>query len=363
MESIVNPWEVRGEIDYEKLMQEFGVEKFTEKPDHLLFSRNIIYGQRDFSKIMDCIKKKEKFVLLTGLMPSGKFHFGHMLVAQQIIFYQSLGAKVYVCVADIEAYNTRIANLEELRKIALEEYLTNYIALGLKPTNCDFYFQSERSRIADKSNKYYSFASMVGRHVTQNEIKSIYGEISPAKISSALLQASDILHPQLIEGSIPTIVPVGFDQDPHLRLARDIVQRIPQFNFIQVSSTYHKFLPGLKGGKMSSSDSTSFIALTDSPEVAREKIMKHAFSGGRNSLEEHRKLGGIPEIDVSFQYLKFLLEPNDKKLAKLEEEYKSGKLLTGELKDYAIKLLTKFLEKHQTAREKAKSKLDKFLKN
>lgn len=33
----------------------------------------------------------------------------------------------------------------------------------------------------------------------------------------------------------------------------------------------------------------------------QNKINKHAFSGGRETLEEHRELGGIPEIDVAFQ--------------------------------------------------------------
>jgi tryptophanyl-tRNA synthetase len=35
--------------------------------------------------------------------------------------------------------------------------------------------------------------------------------------------------------------------------------------------------------------------------VLQNKINKHAFSGGRETLEEHRELGGIPEIDVAFQ--------------------------------------------------------------
>ena len=103
--------------------------------------------------------------------------------------------------------------------------------------------------------------------------------------------------------------------------------------------------------------------MTDTPEIAAEKIKKHAFSGGRNSLEEHRKLGGVPEIDISFQYLKCFLEPNDKKLQKIEEQYKSGKLLSGELKEITINLMTAFLEKHQVQREKAVDKISKFLNN
>ena len=80
--------------------------------------------------------------MMTGLMPSGMFHLGHKMVADQIIYYQSLGAKIFLCVADIEAYNMRGGTLDQLRKTAIEEYLLNYIALGLKPKNCDFYFQS-----------------------------------------------------------------------------------------------------------------------------------------------------------------------------------------------------------------------------
>ena len=384
MESVINPWEVKGDINYEQLMKQFGIASMSEfagkMPDHVLFRRGIVYGQRDFSRIADAIANKKRFVMMTGLMPSGKFHFGHKLVADQIIYYQGMGAKIYLCVADIEAYNTRLGDIEELKKIAIEEYLVNYIALGLKPKNLDFYFQSNRSRNAEKSNKYYRLAGMAARHITFNEIQAIYGELSPGKITSALIQVSDMLHPQLIEGPVPTVIPVGFDQDPHLRLARDILQRLnmnltksssedlakissDKLSFIQLSSTYHKFIPGLKGGKMSSSDPYSYVSLTDSAEEANDKIMKHAFSGGRNSLEEHRKSGGNTEIDVCFQWLYAFLEPNDKKIKKIEEEYKSGKLLTGELKQYTVELLTKFLEKHQKAREKAKSKVDRFLKN
>ena len=204
---------------------------------------------------------------MTGLMPSGKFHLGHMLLVQQMIFYQNLGAKLYITIADLEAYTTRGKSLEELRKIAVEQYLVNYIALGLKPKNLDFYFQSERSKIAEKSNAYYSLASKLSRYATFNEFKAIYGDLSPGKMSSSLLQAADMLHPQLkeFEGKpIHTIVPVGIDQDPHLRLARDLSQRFKDLKFAQLSSTYHLFFPSLKGsGKMSSSDETSYISMTD----------------------------------------------------------------------------------------------------
>jgi tryptophanyl-tRNA synthetase len=364
---VITPWEVKGALDYDRLIHEFGLKHMPELPkqfNHLLFRRNIVFAHRDFERIVDAVEKKKPFVMMTGLMPSGKFHFGHKLVADQMVFYQGLGAKLYIAVADIEAYNTRIPNMAELHKTAVEEYLLNYVALGLEPKNCDFYFQSKRSKDGKKSNAYYSLANMLSRSATFNEFKAVYGEISPGKMSASLLQAADMLHPQLpeFEGKpLPVVVPVGPDQDPHLRLARDISQRTEVFKFMQLSSTYHLFQPGLKGGKMSSSDPMSFIALTDSPDEAEKKIKKFAFSGGQPTVEEHRKLGGNPDVDVAFQMLRYGLEPDDKKLAKIYDDYKSGKLLTSELKEIAIEKVKAFLSHHQKAREKARSKLDKFL--
>jgi tryptophanyl-tRNA synthetase len=365
----VTPWEVSGDVNYKKLMKDFGIKNMPSLPndfkDNVLFKRKIIFAQRDFEKILDCIKEKKKFIMMTGLMPSGKFHFGHMILAQQFVFYQNLGAKLYIAVADLEAYNARQKSFEEMRKTAIEEYLVNYIALGLKPKNCDFYFQSERSKDFKKSNAYYRLASNFSRYATFNEFRAVYGEIYPGKMNASLLQASDMYSPQLpeFEGKpIQTFIPVGVDQDPHIRLARGMARRNKDHKFLPVASTYHTFLPSIKGGsKMSSSEENSFIAMTDSPAEVERKIKKYAFSGGQKTTEEHRKKGGNPDIDVSYQYLKMFFEPDDAKLKKIHDDYKSGKLLTGELKEILIEKINSFLKEHQRKRELAKKRIDEFL--
>ncbi len=364
----VNPWKVKGEVDYNKLVKEFGLTPMKKLPEifnkNLLFRRKIVFANRDIARILDAVKNKKKFVVMTGLMPTGKLHIGHLLLINQLIFWQKLGAKLYIAVADLEAYNARGQSLEESRKIAIEQYLLNYIALGLSPKNCDFYFQSERSKDAEKSNAYYRLASNFSRYATFNEFKAVYGEISPGKMNASLIQAADMFHPQLpeFEGKpLPVLVPVGIDQDPHLRIARDISQRYKDYKFIQLSSTYHLFSPGLKGDKMSASDSSSYISLTDTPAEIKRKINKYAFSGGGETTEEHRKKGGNPDVDVSFQYLKMFFEEDDLKLAEIEKDYRSGKLLTGELKKILIEKINSFLKVHQGKREKARKMVDKFV--
>jgi tryptophanyl-tRNA synthetase len=363
----LTPWEVKGSVNYDRLVKEFGIRPIGDLSkdfkDMVLFRRNIIFAHRDFSRIKNCVDEGKSFGMITGLMPSGPFHLGHKMVADQIVFYQKLGAKIYLAVADVEAYNSRNQSLNELKKTAMNEYLTNYVALGLDLSKCNFYFQSNRSNNGKKAGAYYRLMAMLSRHVTMNEIKALYGDISVGKLTSALIQAADILHSQLVEfeGPMPVVVPVGVDQDVHIRLARDLSRRIKEFKFVQVSSTYHKLMPGLKGGKMSSSDQTSIIGLGDNIDEAAIKIRKYAFSGGRKTIEEHRDKGGNLDTDVSFQMLLYGMEPDDDKLKCLADDYSSGKLLSGELKEILIERVSKFLKLHRKNRISASKTVQRFM--
>jgi tryptophanyl-tRNA synthetase len=62
---------------------------------------------------------------------------------------------------------------------------------------------------------------------------------------------------------------------------------------------------------MSASIESSSILLSDTPKQVSNKIKQYAFSGGQKTLEEHRAKGGDPDVDVSYQYLKFFLEVCD----------------------------------------------------
>ena len=48
------------------------------------------------------------------------------------------------------------------------------------------------------------------------------------------------------------------------------------------------------------------------------QVNKYAFSGGRDTVEDHRKYGGDITVDIAYQYLTFFLE-DDEKLAKIKE--------------------------------------------
>ncbi len=360
----IDPWESVNIKDYNKLMKEFGINPidnlYKKLPiQYYYFSRGIIFGHKGFDKIIGAVKEKKSFVMMTGLMPSGKFHLGHKLIADLMIYLQKLGAECYIAVADIEAMLTRNIKKEEAKKIGIEQYLLNYIALGLKSKKTRFYFQS------NGTIEYNNLIKYISKKTTFNELKSIYGNLSPEKMISVFSQVSDILHPQLKEnnGPKPVVVPVGVDQLPHINLTRDIASRMkPEYNLIVPSALFIRMLPGLQGGKMSSSKPESYIALTDNVREVETKIKRYAFSGGKDTLKEHREKGGNPDIDISYQWLTFFEEDN-KKLKEIYENYKSGNLLSSELKQILIDKLNSFLKEHQKNREKAKKQIDRFMVN
>ncbi|ODS42851.1 MAG: tryptophan--tRNA ligase [Candidatus Altiarchaeales archaeon IMC4] len=354
----LDPWGQVKIEDYRKLFDEFGIESFEKFKNRFsenrYVRRGIVFGHRDFDKIVSAIDSKKPYVMITGLMPSGKFHFGHKMVAEQMIWHQKLGAEIYVCVADMESYLMRGISFEDARKIAVDEYLTNYIALGLTEKNLHVYFQS------DYVVAYYRFRDSLSGKATLNELKAIYGELTPSKIFSVFTQVADILHVQLggFSGKVPTVVPVGPDQDPHIRLTRDIASKL---DLIQPSSTYHKFMTGLQGGKMSSSDPKSHIALTEDLPSAKKKLMG-AKTGGRATAEEQKKLGGVPEECAVYELMVYHLVEDDKELLGIHDSCTSEGLSCGECKKVCWEKLEKFLTEHQVRRQNGKKAVENLIR-
>ena len=77
--------------------------------------------------------------------------------------------------------------------------------------------------------------------------------------------------------------------------------------------------------------------------------MKYAKSGGKATLEEHRRLGADLDIDIPYQWLRFFLE-DDNKLKDIEENYKAGRMTTTEVKQILIECISNFLTDFQARR-------------
>ncbi len=344
----LDPWGHFAIDKYEKLFKQFGIEPIDKVIDqlpvkHYFFNRRIIFGHRDFDKWLQALKKGEKVAVLTGFMPSGHTHLGHLMVLEELRYLQSLGAHVKIVIADAEAYAVRRKTRREVIEYGVE-YITHAIAWGLDPEKTEFYFQTAHT------TPYYRLIQLFSRKVTMAEMEAIYGSVEPAKIMAALTQAADILHLQLEEygGYKHVVVPVGADQDPHIRLTRDLADRFKnELGLKRPASFYHKFIRGLDGNKMSSSHPEYAIFLLDPPDIIRRKVMA-ALTGGKATAEEQRKYGGIPEKCTVYELYMYWLYRDDRELRDLYEKCIRGEILCGEDKKNAAKLLIEMIKKHQT---------------
>ena len=211
--------------------------------------------------------------------------------------------------------------------------------------------------------KMYKYAAMIAKRITYSTAKATFGLNNESNIGWSFypaMQAAHILFPQFNEGRHLSLVPIGIDQDPFIRLTRDVAVH-KDFNFEKPAAIHAKFIPSLHGNPKMSSSKEGSIYLSDSAKDVESKISKYAFSGGGATIKEHKEKGGNPDIDVSYQYLKMFFEPDDNKLMKIYNDYKSGRLLTSELKQILIDKINKFLKEHQNKREKAKDKVNDFI--
>jgi tryptophanyl-tRNA synthetase len=349
--------------DYDHLYEEFGIQPFrpllSRVPDPSMYMRrNVVFGHRDFQRVLEAMKKHKDFAVMSGIKPTGEFHLGTLMTAREVIYFQNQGAKAFYCIADVEAYEDNKIPFERSQKYAVGN-VADLLALGFNPKKGYIYQQSKERRVQD-------LAIIFGRGATLATMKAIYGERHIGLYLSALIQAGDILMPQLkdFDGPKPTVVPVGVDQDPHLRLTRDLAAKFRRkYNFIPPSSTVHKIMKGLDGSpKMSKRNTTSYFTLHDKPETIRKKI-SNAFTGGRPTVEEQRKLGGNPEICPVYQLDMYQFVEDDKKVIQVYHDCKSGKLLCGEHKNQTIETVLKFIKNHQLERRKFMDKAREILRS
>ncbi|HUR61090.1 MAG TPA: tryptophan--tRNA ligase [Candidatus Thermoplasmatota archaeon] len=459
----IDPWGSSQYQDYARLRDEFGIAGFGAaewgvfRAPHRLLRRGVVFGHRDFERVSDAVRGRDPWSVMTGFMPSGDLHMGHKMVLEQVIAHQAEGADVHLCLADFEAMAARGFTQQKAHRVALDQYVHNALALGLRPDTAEFYFQTRRMRVQELARRF-------AQKVNWSTLQALYGfggDTSIAHVLAPLVQAADILHPQTDDaGPRPVLVPVGVDQDPHIRLTRDVAQDARRLavlppngpkgewivavkgsedarrwldvaekvldgqglgtrtsrkrndphgqitvgsadqvtrqdgraleaalgraesleglreaagareegmrgaggvagtdlsarrwlGFVPPSATFHRFMTGLQGGKMSSSKPETSIFLTEAPATA-EKKLRSSVTGGRATAEEQRRIGAEPLKCPVYELYLYHLAKDDAHLATVFDECSTGKRLCGGCKAEAATLLLGFLKEHKEKRD------------
>ncbi|KAM3185406.1 hypothetical protein ACTXT7_006419 [Hymenolepis weldensis] len=396
---IVTPWDVKASsesgVDYAKLIERFGCspikpalierfEKVTGKPVHYLIRRGIFFAHRDLEHILDMYEKAKPFYLYTGRGPSStSLHVGHLIPFILTKWIQDIfNVPLVIQLTDDEKFLWKNISMDEIihlaKKNAKDIIAADYLKL--------------RHSLRSQCPEFYRTVVNVQRLVTLSQARGIFGFTDNdciGKIAFPAVQAAPCFttafphifgkleqeekqaktsaqksaanskkgksggkkkenEKEKLKSEVGCLIPCAIDQDPYFRMTRDVAPRI---GMPKPSLIFSVFFPALQGSatKMSASDQNSSIFLTDTPKQIKMKINKYAFSGGGATIEEHREKGGNCDIDVSYQYLRFFLE-DDEKLEKIRKDYTSGELLTGDLKKELITILTNIVTEHQRRR-------------
>lgn len=377
-EDFVDPWTVRTSsakgIDYDKLIVQFGsskidkelvnrIERATGQRPHRFLRRGVFFSHRDMNQVLDAYENKKPFYLYTGRGPSSEaMHVGHLIPFIFTKWLQDVfDVPLVVQMSDDEKYLWKDLTLEQVYSYTLEN-AKDIIACGFD-VNKTFIFSD--LDYMGMSPGFYRNVVKIQKHVTFNQVKGIFGFTDSdciGKISFPAIQAAPSFSnsfPQIFHGQadIQCLIPCAIDQDPYFRMTRDVA---PKIGYPKPALLHSTFFPALQGAqtKMSASDPNSSIFLTDTAKQIKTKVNKHAFSGGRDTIEEHRQFGGNCDVDVSFMYLTFFLEDDDR-LEQIRKDYTSGAMLTGELKKELIEVLQPLIAEHQARRKEVTDEMVK----
>ncbi|KAI0303283.1 tryptophanyl-tRNA synthetase [Multifurca ochricompacta] len=374
-EQVVTPWDVQGSvssdgqqlaIDYDKLIDQFGTrrvdgallerfERLTGHRPHIFLRRGMFFSHRDFNIILDRYEQGKPFFLYTGRGPSSdSMHLGHMIPFVFTKWLQDVfDVPLVIQLTDDEKFLFKHElKPEQTHEFALKN-ARDIIAVGFKLEKTFIFSDYDYL-----GGPFYRNVSKISRLITLSQAKATFGfgdSDNIGKIHFGAIQAAPSFSnsfPQIFgtKSDIPCLIPCAIDQDPYFRLTRDVAHKL---KYPKPTLLHAKFFPALQGPqtKMSASDVNSSIYMNDTPNQIKNKINRHGFSGGRETEEEHRRLGGNTNVDVSYQYLGFFLEDDDE-LAQIGEDYRAGRLLTGQLKARCIKLLQDFTSAFQERRKK-----------
>lgn len=283
---------------------------------------------------------------LSGIQPSGKLHIGNYFGMMQPMLQHMAASELYVFIVDLHAL-TSVQDRERLRQGTLEA-AADFLALGLDPSRCIFWVQSDVPEVCELS-WLLSTVTPMGLLERCHAYKDKVAKNIPAShglFAYPVLMAADILLYQ------SQVVPVGKDQKQHVEVARDIALRFNNIfgeTFVlpepEISEST-AIVPGLDGQKMSKSyDNTIPIFLEEKP--LRKKVM--AIQTDATPVEDPKN----PDTCNLYALLKLFATPE--KMAEVRNLYVNGGAAYGYLKQDLFELINAHFAE---ARAKKKELLD-----
>ncbi len=284
---------------------------------------------------------KKGEIVMSGIRPTGFLHLGNYFGALRNYVRMQDEYECYFMVADLHSLTTH-PDTKELKQ-NVHRVLAENIACGLDPDKVALYCQSH----VHETSELYLYLNMLAykgeleKTTTFKEKVRLQPDNSNAGLLTyPVLQTADIILHRA------TLVPVGKDQEQHLEMARNFVNRFnhrygevfPEPRAFNYGSELIK-VPSLDGtGKMSKSENQyATLYLADEDDIIRKKVMRAKTDSGPTSANS-------PKPDyIENLFLLMKLVSSDGTAKKFEEDYNNCTIRYGDMKKQLAEDMVEFI--------------------
>ena len=289
-------------------------------------------------------------IVMSGIRPTGFLHLGNYFGAVSNYVKMQAEYECYFMVADLHSLTTH-PDTKELRT-NVHRVISENIACGLDPDKAALYCQSH----IRETSELYLYLNMLAYKgelekttTFKDKARQHPDNINAGLLTYPVLQTADIILHRA------SYVPVGKDQEQHLEMARNFVNRFnhrygeifPEPKAFNYGSELVK-VPSLDGtGKMSKSENQyATLYLSDSDDMIRKKVMKAKTDSGPTEQNSQK-----PDYIANVFQLMQLVSKTDT-YSHYEEAYNKCTIRYGDMKKQLAEDMVLFIA---PIREKAEA--------
>ncbi|EAW12929.1 tyrosine--tRNA ligase TYS1 [Aspergillus clavatus NRRL 1] len=207
-----------------------------------------------------------------GTSPTGKPHCGYFVPAVKIAQLLAAGCDVTILIADIHGFLDNLKapiELVEHRAKYYEYTITAMLqAVGVSTEKLRFVLGSSYQKSPDYVMDVYRLCSLVSEHDAKKAGAEVVKQTDNSPLSGLLYPILQVLDEQYLDCDIQF---GGIDQR---KLFAASTEWQPKLGYRKRAHLMNPMVPGLTGGKMSSSEEDSKIDLLEAADTVRKKIRK-----------------------------------------------------------------------------------------
>ncbi|QUC18069.1 uncharacterized protein UV8b_02310 [Ustilaginoidea virens] len=306
-----------------------------------------------------------------GTATTGRPHCGYFVPAIKIAQFLAAGCQVTILLADIHGFLDNLKapiELVEQRTHFYRHVITAILeAVGVSTEKLRFVQGSSYQKSPEYIMDLYKMTSLVSEHDAKRAGAEVVKQTANAPLSGLLYPILQVLDEQYLDVDAQF---GGLDQRKLFVAAKEW---LPKIGYKERAHLLNPMVPGLQGGKMSSSDQDSKIDLLDPPEVVSKKIKKaiaapqvvdengvlafvefvllpaSGLKGGKREFKVDRERDGLEPLVYD-------------DISQMQEDYKNDTLTPQLLKPAVAKALNELLAPIRTAYQASEDWQDVALK-